>query len=84
MSRLGFDPAQIESRMADPEDPALVRVRGDMALAARLGIRTTPSFIVMVEGAPPVSADQRTLPAILNSEPVLRHLVIASAARPRP
>jgi protein-disulfide isomerase/uncharacterized membrane protein len=84
MSRLGFDPAKVEERMADPEDPAVLRVRNDMALAARLGIRTTPSFIVMIEGAPPVSADQRTLPAVLNSEPVLRRLVSASAARPQP
>jgi protein-disulfide isomerase len=80
MSDLGIDTADLESRIANPDDPSVVAVQRDMDLADKLGVNSTPTFIVMLQGHPPLSANQRTLPKILNSEPVIVRLLQAAAA----
>jgi protein-disulfide isomerase-like protein with CxxC motif len=70
MSDLGFQPTAVKARMDDPKNPAAARVRRDMALAERLGIHATPTFIVIVEGNPPVSASERGLQSLLHSSTV--------------
>lgn len=81
MERLGFDRAEIEERFENPDDPAIARVQEDMALAERLGVSATPTFLVLVKGHPPVSANQRTLPLILNSPVVLQRLLKSAAQK---
>ena len=71
--RLGT--TNVEERLSRPEDPAVKRVQRDMVLAERLGIHTTPTFIVLVDDYRPVSATQRTLPTLLNSPAVRSKLV---------
>jgi hypothetical protein len=79
MQNLGFDSAVAEARAGDPGDPAIARVFRDEALAERLGINQTPTFILLVAGQHPISANPRTLPRLLNS------LVVQSAlARSQP
>jgi protein-disulfide isomerase len=75
MSRLGFNAATVERRLADPRNTAAARVQSDMALAERLGVHATPTFIVLVEGQPAISASERSLPVILNSPVVQAKLL---------
>jgi protein-disulfide isomerase len=79
MGGFGFDREVIEGRFADPEDPAILRVQRDMALAERLGVNGTPTFFVLLEDEPAISASQRMLPEILNAPRVLE--LLAQAAR---
>ncbi|GAA4452985.1 hypothetical protein GCM10023156_23220 [Novipirellula rosea] len=74
MQRLEVKPAEIENRIADLNDPAVLRVWQDIELAERLGIDATPTFIVMFEGHELISANLRILPRILNSPIVLAKL----------
>jgi protein-disulfide isomerase/uncharacterized membrane protein len=80
MESLGFDPAAVEERFEDPDDPAIARVQRDMALAERLSVTATPTFLVLINDNPPVSANQRTLPEILNAPEVLALLRNAAEA----
>jgi protein-disulfide isomerase len=79
VKKLGADPQQIESRLADANDPAIARVLRDEALAEELGIHQTPTFIVLIAGQQPISATQRTLSQLLNS-PLVMSLVAEAAA----
>jgi protein-disulfide isomerase len=67
MQTLGFDPAAVEARLGAASDPALANVERDIALAERLGIHATPTFILKVGTYPAVSASQRGLARLLNS-----------------
>lgn len=67
LSRLGMDPHVAEARIGDPRDAAVARVWRDVDLAERLGVDSTPTFLVLVAGRPPVSANLRTLPRVLNA-----------------
>jgi protein-disulfide isomerase len=78
VAALGIASRDAESRIADPRDPAVRRVWRDVELADRLGVTVTPTFVVLVVGRAPISADQRKLPLILGSRPVRDVL-----ARPR-
>jgi hypothetical protein len=46
----------------------------DEELTERLGINQTPTFILLVAGQQPISANQRALPRLLNSPVVLTRL----------
>jgi protein-disulfide isomerase len=76
MTALGLDAEAAEQRVADAEDPAIDRLNADIALANRLGIHATPTFVLVLQGFPPVSANQRTLPEMLNSAPVQAALAL--------
>jgi uncharacterized membrane protein/predicted DsbA family dithiol-disulfide isomerase len=80
MQTLGFEKALIEARLADPNDPAIVRVLRDENLAERLQIQQTPTFVVLLDGHQPISANQRTLTRLLSSPEVQSRLVKAAAA----
>jgi protein-disulfide isomerase len=80
MSSLGFEPHTVEARLENPQDLAIQRVLRDEALAAKLEVNATPTFIVLLHGERPFSANQRTLPRILNSEPVQRRIASGSSA----
>jgi protein-disulfide isomerase len=82
MRRLGLDAEAAEARISDPEDPAVARVMADMRVAERLGVRTTPTFIVLIEGQPPRSANHITLPMIINSPAVQVRLALVSQPNP--
>jgi len=77
MQNLGFDSAVAEARGGDPGDAAIARVLRDEALAERLGINQTPTFILLVAGQQPISANPRTLPHLLNS-PVVQSALARS------
>jgi protein-disulfide isomerase/uncharacterized membrane protein len=74
---LGISPDGIEERLADPDDPAVARVRRDMDLAERLGMDSTPSFLILAEGQPALSSGPRQLPVLLES-PVVQQLLLRS------
>jgi protein-disulfide isomerase/uncharacterized membrane protein len=76
MEKLGFDKAEVEKRMKDPNDPAILRANSDKTFAEGLGIHSTPTFILFVAGQQPISANQRTLPKLLNS-PTVQSLLSA-------
>jgi len=78
LGHLGFDPNQAENRLADPHDPAVQRVLWDEAVAEGLGINATPTFIVILDGEQRISANQRTLPQILNLPAVQSRLARAA------
>jgi protein-disulfide isomerase len=79
MGAMDFSPSEVETRLADPHDPAVARVLRDEQLAGKLGINATPTFILLVDGQHPISANQRTLPRLLNSPVVQSKLMAASA-----
>ncbi len=83
MQSLGLDPVTVARRLETPDDPAVQRVLADEVLADRLGIHATPTFIVLVQGRPPVSATARTLPRELNSPAVIELLTRRAGARRR-
>jgi len=65
---------------ADLNDPAVGRVQRDMNQADRLGLDSTPSFLLLVEGEAVISAGPRLLPELLNSATVQKLLLLS----PRP
>ena len=52
---VGLDSDDIKKRLSNTSDPAYDRVTRDMNLAHKLGINSTPTFIILAEGKPPVS-----------------------------
>ena len=78
VKHLGLDPDEAEKRIANVEDPAVTRVYRDIHFAEGLGINSTPTFIVLLDGRSPTSASLRTLPKILNS-PLVQSRLAAKA-----
>lgn len=74
MHRLQLDPSTSETRLNNPDDPAIAHVQRDMDLADKLGIQATPTFLVLIRDRAPISASQRSLPRLLNSPDVLSAL----------
>jgi predicted DsbA family dithiol-disulfide isomerase len=77
METIGFSRAEVEKRLDSPDDPAVVRAEKEKAFAEKLGINSTPTYILLVEGYAPVSANPRTLPRLLSSKTI--SLVLAGA-----
>jgi protein-disulfide isomerase/uncharacterized membrane protein len=71
MERLGIDPANVEARLNDEHEPAIARVQRDLALAAQLGIESTPTFILQAGAQPLIAASQRSLSKMLNSPAIV-------------
>jgi len=80
LKQLGIPVEGIEERLANLSDPAVGRVQRDMNQADRLGLDSTPSFLVLVEGEAVISAGPRLLPELLNSATVQELLLLS----PRP
>jgi protein-disulfide isomerase/uncharacterized membrane protein len=74
---LGLDPAEVERRIADPNDPALLRLQQDIDLAEALGVEATPTFVLILQGHPPRATTTRGLERFLNSPPVLAAVAAA-------
>jgi uncharacterized membrane protein/protein-disulfide isomerase len=70
MRELGFEDSQVRSLLTDPHSAPVLRVQRDRALADRLGAHLTPTFVVVIDHKAPVSANHRSLVAILNSAAV--------------
>jgi protein-disulfide isomerase len=70
MRDLGFQSSRVEAILADAHAPPIARVRRDTALAERLGVHSTPTFVLVIGHNPPVSANHRSLATILNSPAV--------------
>ena len=70
MRDLGFQASRVEAILADAHAPPTARVRRDIALAQRLGVHSTPTFVLIIGHDPPVSANHRSLVRILNSPAV--------------
>jgi predicted DsbA family dithiol-disulfide isomerase/uncharacterized membrane protein len=70
MRDLGFQSSRVEAILADAHAPPTDRVRRDAALAERLGVHSTPTFVLIIGHNPPVSANHRSLVRILNSRAV--------------
>lgn len=49
---IGMDPALINKRLSDDNDSSHIRVTADLGLAAKLGIISTPTFVILAEGKP--------------------------------
>lgn len=81
MTQLGFIATEVETRLNQPGDPALAAVERDIALAERLGISVTPTFILKVGQQPLLAATQRGLARLLNSPMVFSLLLERQAAR---
>jgi protein-disulfide isomerase len=81
MRQLGFEPVTVETRLADLADRSIVNVQRDIALAEKLGIHATPTFVLKVGSYPLVSASQRGLSRLLNSAEVTS-ILAARAASP--
>lgn len=72
--RAGLDVAHGARRLANPHDPARARVAADLALAARLKIAATPSFVIVAPGQPAFSLSHAGLARFLNSPETLARL----------
>jgi len=70
MRDLGFQTSRVEAILADAHAPPTDRVRRDTALAERLGVHSTPTFVLIIGHDPPISANHRSLARILNSPAV--------------
>ena len=70
MRDLGFQSSRVEAILADAHAAPTDRVRRDTALAERLGVHSTPTFVLVIGHNPPVSANHRSLARILNSPAV--------------
>jgi protein-disulfide isomerase len=70
MHELGFATEEVQSVAADPNSAPVLRVQRDRALADRLGVHLTPTFVVVIDHKAPVSANHRNLATILNSAEV--------------
>jgi protein-disulfide isomerase len=70
MRDLGFQSSRVEAILADTHARSIARVRRDTALAERLGVHSTPTFVLIIGHNPPVSANHRSLATILNSPAV--------------
>jgi uncharacterized membrane protein/predicted DsbA family dithiol-disulfide isomerase len=71
MRDLGIDPSVAEADLSDSRSGSLGIVQRDIALADRLGVRQTPTFVVIITGRKdPMSANHRMLSEILNSQEV--------------
>jgi protein-disulfide isomerase len=70
MRELGLATPQVQSLLADPRSAPALRVQRDRALADRLGVQLTPTFVVVIDHKAPVSANHRSLAAMLNSAEV--------------
>ena len=70
MRDLGFQSSRVEAILADAHAPPAARVQRDTALAERLGVHSTPTFVLIIGHNPPVSANHRSLATILNSPAV--------------
>lgn len=53
---VGLDPADMQKRLSDKNDPVFDRVTRDMNVGHALGINSTPTFIILAKGIEPVSA----------------------------
>jgi uncharacterized membrane protein/predicted DsbA family dithiol-disulfide isomerase len=70
MRELGLATPQVQSLVADRNSAPALRVQRDRALADRLGVHLTPTFVVIIDHKAPVSANHRSLATILNSSEV--------------
>ena len=70
MHELGLTNSQVQPLLANPHSAPALRVQRDRALADRLGVHLTPTFVVIIDHKTPVSANHRSLAAILNSAEV--------------
>jgi len=70
MRELGLATPQVQSLVTDPHSAPALRVQRDRALADRLGVHLTPTFVVVIDHKAPVSANHRSLATILNSPEV--------------
>jgi uncharacterized membrane protein/predicted DsbA family dithiol-disulfide isomerase len=72
MRELGLGSAEVKSLLTDPHSAPALRVQRDRALADRLGVHLTPTFVLVIDHKAPVSANHRSLATILNSSEVQR------------
>lgn len=80
LKSLGIEKEVVQTRLNQAGDPAVARVASDEEFAEELGVRGTPTFVVILRGHPPKSAAGHGLEAILNSEPVIE--LLKNARRP--
>jgi hypothetical protein len=73
---LALTKVDVEKRRKNPEGPRFLRANADKTFAEGLGIHSTPTFILFVAGQQPISANQRTLPNLLNSATVQALLAV--------
>lgn len=68
---VGLDPKEVQKRINDKDDPALARVIDCVSIATQAGLNTTPTFVVVVEGAErPYAVRPEMLPDVLESPAV--------------
>ena len=84
LEKRGWDRATAGNRLADAGDRAWQRVKEDEELAGRMGVKETPTFILMVEGEEPVSARVRMLERLLGSRRVVKLLARARQTDQKP
>jgi len=70
MRELGLATPQLQSLLADPHSAPALRVQRDRALADRLGVHLTPTFVVVIDHKAPVCANRCSLATMLNSAEV--------------
>ena len=70
MRDLGLATPETQFLLADPHSAPALRVQRDRALADRLGVHLTPTFVVVIDHKAPVSANHRSLATMLNSAEV--------------
>jgi protein-disulfide isomerase len=73
--RAGLTEKEVKSRLANEQDPALMRVKKDMIFADKMGITVTPTFLVVMPGQPTKAATSESLGTVLNSEPYRSRLL---------
>lgn len=70
MRELGLTNSQIQPLLANRDSAPALRVQHDRALADRLGVHRTPTFVIIIDHKAPVSANHRSLATMLNSAEV--------------
>ena len=75
---LGMDPKDIKNRLSNTSDPVYDRVTRDMNAGHKVGIKATPTFIILAKGLKPDSAGPNDVIDKLNS-PTYRNIILGHA-----
>jgi len=65
----GLDVAEVANRMGNENDPIYQRIQRDKSVADKLGINSTPTFIVMTQGQANKIAKASSIFDLLDSDP---------------
>ncbi len=75
---VGLDSDDMTKRLSNPSDPVYDRVTRDMNLGHKIGVTSTPTFIILAKGIPPISCGPSEIMDKLKG-PTYRSIILGHA-----